>query len=88
LILKVVVPGSLAMVLCVCHAVTEREIDDLIRRGAGTASTIGEQCGAGTDCGACVNAIESRCARTGAPCTGPGAHSHDEKAAKTSPAGA
>jgi bacterioferritin-associated ferredoxin len=66
------------VILCICRAVTDREVDDIIRQGASTADAVGQMCGAGTDCGACVGSIEERiCKRTGGRCTGCGAHAHD-----------
>ena len=50
------------MILCLCKAVTDREVDDAIRRGANTVDAVGELCGAGTDCGGCVCSIEDRLA--------------------------
>ena len=57
------------MILCLCKAVTDREVDDAIRRGARTVDAIGETCGAGTDCGSCVHALEKRIACHGSPAT-------------------
>jgi len=49
------------MILCICKAVSEREIDAAVRAGAKTVAAIGERCsGAGTDCGMCQEAIEER----------------------------
>lgn len=50
------------MILCLCKAVTDREVDDAIRRGANTTDAVGQMCGAGTDCGSCVDAIDDRIA--------------------------
>ena len=50
------------MILCICNAVTDREVDDVIRRGASSVDAITQQCGAGGDCGSCINAIERRLA--------------------------
>jgi bacterioferritin-associated ferredoxin len=46
------------MILCICKCVSEREIDAAVRSGARTLASIGESCGAGTDCGMCEEAIE------------------------------
>jgi len=48
------------MILCVCNAVTDREVDDVIRRGASSVDAVTQMCGAGGDCGACCEAIEGR----------------------------
>jgi bacterioferritin-associated ferredoxin len=62
------------MILCVCRAVTDREVDAAVRRGAQSVDAVGACCGAGTDCGACRDAIQERiedscssCPRRGAP---------------------
>jgi bacterioferritin-associated ferredoxin len=48
------------MVLCICRAVTEREIDAAVRAGASSVDAVAACCGAGTDCGACRDAIAQR----------------------------
>jgi bacterioferritin-associated ferredoxin len=55
------------MILCVCQAVTDGEIDSAIQGGAHSAAEVAERCGAGTDCGACLRAIQRRIALLG-PC--------------------
>jgi len=56
------------MVLCICRAVTEREIDAAVRAGARSVDAVGACCGAGTDCGACREAIEARIEDSCAAC--------------------
>jgi bacterioferritin-associated ferredoxin len=41
------------MYVCVCHAVTENEVNAEIALGARSVDEIGERCGAGTGCGMC-----------------------------------
>jgi bacterioferritin-associated ferredoxin len=53
------------MVLCVCKAVSDREVDAAIAAGAASLDDVASRCGAGTDCGCCKDAIEERLAR---PC--------------------
>ncbi len=48
------------MILCICKAVSEREIESAVRSGARTVDAVGERCGAGTDCGLCRDAIGER----------------------------
>lgn len=48
------------MYVCVCHAVTDSELDAQIDAGARTAEQVAERCGAGTGCSMCVEKI---CAR-------------------------
>lgn len=50
------------MYVCVCHAVTDSELDAQIDAGARTAEQVAERCGAGTGCGMCIEKI---CARLG-----------------------
>jgi bacterioferritin-associated ferredoxin len=56
------------MVLCICHAVTERELDAAIEGGAHTLAEIAERLGAGSDCGCCQNEIEQRLESLTGPC--------------------
>src|SRR3954470_3228354 len=51
---------SRAMILCVCQAVTDREVDAAVRAGARSVDAVAACCGAGTDCGACRDAIQER----------------------------
>ena len=62
------------MVLCICRAITDREIDAAVSAGARSVDAVSACCGAGTDCGACREAIEARiedscaaCPRRGTP---------------------
>jgi bacterioferritin-associated ferredoxin len=48
------------MIVCLCHAVTDRDIDRVIEEGAATVEEIGRQCGAGTGCGACVMELHDK----------------------------
>lgn len=41
------------MIVCSCHAVTDREIRRLARAGASTVREVAESCGAGSACGGC-----------------------------------
>ena len=52
------------MILCSCFAVTETEIEATISAGARTEDQIGEACGAGTDCGDCLDTICDMLARS------------------------
>jgi bacterioferritin-associated ferredoxin len=56
------------MVLCICRAVTDREIDAAVRAGARSVDAVSACCGAGTDCGACRDAIEARIEDSCASC--------------------
>ncbi len=46
------------MYVCICRAVTEREIQAAIEGGATTVEAVTQACCAGDDCGACHGAIE------------------------------
>jgi bacterioferritin-associated ferredoxin len=48
------------MVLCICYAVTERQVDAAIHDGARTLADISAKLGAGSDCGCCRDEIEER----------------------------
>ena len=42
------------MYVCVCNAVTERELSAAIDAGASTVKALNQQLGIGAQCGACV----------------------------------
>ena len=42
------------MIRCACTGVGERRLRRIVRHGATTAAAVGEACGAGTECGACL----------------------------------
>ena len=41
------------MIVCSCHAVTDREIRRLAREGARSPRQVAKACGAGSSCGGC-----------------------------------
>ncbi len=45
------------MYACICHAVTTREVAEVVRSGAATEDAVGRACGAGTGCGSCLDRI-------------------------------
>jgi bacterioferritin-associated ferredoxin len=45
------------MYVCICHRVRESEVRSVIRAGAETEETVGDACGAGTNCGSCLDRI-------------------------------
>ena len=47
------------MYVCICNAVTEREIARAIERGAHTLAQLTETLGVGTGCGKCLDAAAS-----------------------------
>ena len=53
------------MYACICHAVTEAELEYVITAGAKTPAEVGRACNAGTGCGSCVDRICDRLAAAG-----------------------
>ncbi len=47
------------MIVCHCHAVTDREIRRAAERGATTPREVAQHCQAGTCCGGCVPVVET-----------------------------
>jgi bacterioferritin-associated ferredoxin len=39
--------------VCICHAVTDSEIQNAVSEGVSDLKSLGECCGAGTNCGRC-----------------------------------
>src|SRR5262245_5392792 len=58
-----------AVLVCLCHPTSDRDLDAVIDDGARTVQEIGERCGAGTGCGACVGELRDRLASKGASCS-------------------
>jgi len=54
------------MLVCLCHPSSDRAIDAVIDDGARTVEEIGQRCGAGTGCGACVDELRERLQQKGA----------------------
>lgn len=52
------------MIVCSCHAVTDREIQRAARAGARTPCQIAEMCGAGSSCGGCRETVHDLLAET------------------------
>jgi bacterioferritin-associated ferredoxin len=44
--------------VCICHAVTDEQIDSALDAGADTLEHVGRDTGAGTSCGTCHDQIE------------------------------
>ena len=47
------------MIVCSCHAITDRQVGDAIRAGARTLDDLGLCCAAGTGCGSCRPMLEA-----------------------------
>lgn len=57
------------MILCVCAAVSDRKIREVVDAGASTVGSVARITGAGTGCGACVCDIKRMLrARTATVC--------------------
>jgi bacterioferritin-associated ferredoxin len=46
------------MYVCICRDVTEFQLRACIEKGARTTEDIGDACGAGTGCGACLERVD------------------------------
>jgi bacterioferritin-associated ferredoxin len=65
---------SVAMIVCLCKAVSSRTILTEIRRGNCSVPAIARACEAGTGCGACIAQIRELIATTGTAARG-----HDDR---------
>ena len=54
------------MIVCDCTGTTDATIRALAREGVTKVSEIGQRCGAGTGCGACLDELRDRLAQKGA----------------------
>jgi bacterioferritin-associated ferredoxin len=50
------------MYVCICFAVRESELAEVIAGGARTEEEVGDACAAGTGCGSCLDRICERLA--------------------------
>jgi len=48
------------MFVCVCHAITDQEIDQAVDNGAVTLEQLKKELDVGTSCGTCAEYIEQR----------------------------
>lgn len=55
-----------AVLICLCHPTSDRDVDAIIDDGARTVQEIGQRCGAGTGCGACLEDLRDRLVAKGA----------------------
>jgi len=46
------------MFVCLCKAVSDRQVVEIIKNGASTVKQVAESCGAGSGCGACNREIQ------------------------------
>jgi bacterioferritin-associated ferredoxin len=54
------------VLVCLCHPNSDRDVDAVIDDGARSVQEIGQRCGAGTGCGACVEELRDRLQAKGA----------------------
>lgn len=52
------------MIICSCRAVSDREVESAIAQGASSIEAVGQLCGAGTDCGSCLEDLGERLERS------------------------
>jgi bacterioferritin-associated ferredoxin len=57
------------MYVCVCNAVTERQVHKAIDAGATTVKALSRQLGVGTQCGACVGCAKDCLSKVQTPKT-------------------
>ena len=48
------------MIVCLCHGVSESEVDRCVQAGAESLEEIGNACGAGTSCGCCREVLSEK----------------------------
>ena len=59
--------GITTMIVCVCHALNDRHLQQCIDDGANSVAKLARKCGAGTDCGACVCELRAMIVRNSVP---------------------
>ncbi len=59
--------GITTMIVCVCHALNDRHVQQCIDDGANSVAKLARKCGAGTDCGACVCELRAMLVQNSAP---------------------
>ncbi len=47
------------MYVCVCNAVTERQIHQAVKKGAKTVKHLKDELGVGTECGKCISCAKA-----------------------------
>ncbi len=45
------------MIVCLCEAVSERQVREVIGSGCQSVKEVGRACGAGTSCGVCCSMV-------------------------------
>ena len=57
------------MYICICNAVTDKEIKKAIRNGAGSIKKLNQQLNVGSNCGSCVSSVQALLDKTNQPKT-------------------
>jgi bacterioferritin-associated ferredoxin len=52
------------MIICLCHGVSDKKLDEVIEDGADTLKAVERACGAGGDCGSCRFQIAKKLAHS------------------------
>jgi bacterioferritin-associated ferredoxin len=47
------------MIVCICHGITERDIEAAVQAGAHDASSVRAELGCGSTCGSCLSEVEN-----------------------------
>ena len=55
--------GRVTVIVCHCEEITQRTIKHAITDGATSVAQVSNACGAGRNCGGCIEAIEALLAR-------------------------
>ena len=48
------------MIICICHGISDRDVDQMLSSGAETPAEISKNCGLGTDCGMCLRKLRDK----------------------------
>jgi bacterioferritin-associated ferredoxin len=64
---SIFLPEVFGMYVCVCNAVTDKEVAQAIEGGAKTRAEVTRACGAGGDCGSCHGMIDEMLTERGQP---------------------
>jgi bacterioferritin-associated ferredoxin len=46
------------MIICICHGISDKEINQVVRKGICSVEEISRCTGAGTDCGSCYSKMQ------------------------------
>lgn len=71
--------GEIEMYVCICKAVTDQDLEDLMSAGCTNIRDLQKKCKVGADCGACLNSVREmvQSRENAAPAGGQHAESKD-----------